>query len=88
MFSLPIQRKNLADLAQVDESAGFHRTPQSDARTGSVRSVFGRPIGFATRSAGEQSLARHYRCFSGQQVCPLPLLTVPDDYNERLRDLR
>ena len=70
------------------------RTLQAAARTGrleaqfSVRSAFGRPIRFASRAAGEQFLARHYRCFSGQQLCPLPLPTVPDDYDEHLRDLR
>jgi ribosome-binding protein aMBF1 (putative translation factor) len=53
-----------------------------------VRSVFGRPIRFASRAAGERFLAKHYRCFSGQDVCPLPLPTVPDDYDQRLRDLR
>ena len=63
------------------------RTRRLDARF-SVRSVFGRPIGFATRAAGERFLTTHYRCFSGQQTCPLPLPTVPDNYDEQLRDLR
>jgi hypothetical protein len=31
----------------------------------SVRSVFGRPIGFASRAAGERFLATHYQRFSG-----------------------
>ena len=43
---------------------------------------------FASRDAGEQFIARHYRCFSGQEICPAPLPTVPDDYDKRLRDLR
>ena len=43
---------------------------------------------FASRAAGEQFVARHYRCFSGQEVCPNPLPTVPHDYDEQLRDLR
>ena len=54
----------------------------------SVRSVFGRPMRCASRAAGEQFLARHYRCFSGQEICPAPLPTVPDDYDKRLRDVR
>ena len=45
-------------------------------------------MGFASRDAGEQFLTQHYRCFSGQQACPVPLPIVPDDYDERLRDLR
>jgi DNA-binding XRE family transcriptional regulator len=53
-----------------------------------VRSAFGRPIRHASRAAGHQFIARHYRCFSGQEVCPLPLPTVPDDYDDRLRGLR
>jgi len=32
--------------------------------------------------------AKHYRCFSGQEVCPLPLPVVPEEYDEWLRDLR
>jgi ribosome-binding protein aMBF1 (putative translation factor) len=70
------------------------RTLQAAARTGrldahfSVRSAFGRPIRHASRTAGDQFIARHYRCFSGQEVCPLPLPTVPDDYDDRLRRLR
>jgi DNA-binding transcriptional regulator YiaG len=70
------------------------RTLQTAARTGrldahfSVRSVFGRPIRSAFRAAGDEFLARHYRCFSGQTVCPLTLPIVPDDYDTRLRELR
>lgn len=82
-------------LDQLAKELGVHiRTLQAAARTGrlethfSVRSVFGRPIGFASRAAGDRFLATHYRCFSGQQVCPLPLPTVPDDYDAHLRDLR
>lgn len=40
------------------------------------------------RAAGEQFLATHYRRFSGQPACPLPLPSVPDDYEAQLRDLR
>ena len=43
---------------------------------------------FASRAAGEQFVAKHYRCFSGQEVCSDPLPTVPDDYDRRLRTLR
>ena len=70
------------------------RRLQAAARTGrmktqfSVRSVFGHPMRLASRDAGEQFIARHYRCFSGQATCPAPLPTVPDDYDKRLRDLR
>jgi DNA-binding transcriptional regulator YiaG len=88
------QRQELP-LAVLARELHVHvRTLQAAARTGrldarfSVRSVFGRPIGFATREAGERFLATHYRCFSGQHVCPPPLPAVPDDYDARLRDLR
>ena len=70
------------------------RTLRAAAHTGrlqahfSVRSVFGRPMRDASRAAGQQFLARHYRCFSGQEICPTPLPTVPDDYDQRLRDVR
>ena len=54
----------------------------------SVRSVFGRPMRFASRGAGDEFLARHYRCFSGQETCPTPLPIVPADCDRRLRWLR
>ncbi len=89
------KQRELFPLDQLAKELGVHiRTLQAAARTGrlkahfSVRSVFGRPIASASRAAGEQFLATHYRCFSGQQVCPLPLPAVPDDYDEHLRDLR
>ncbi len=89
------RQHELLPLDQLAKELGVHiRTLQAAARTGrldahfSVRSVFGRPIRFASKASGEQFLVRHYRCFSGQQVCPLPLPTVPDDYDEHLRDLR
>ena len=53
------------------------RTLQAAARTGrldahfSVRSAFGRPIRYASRAAGDRFIARHYRCYSGQEVCRL-----------------
>jgi DNA-binding transcriptional regulator YiaG len=83
---------SLDDLAR--ELGVYLRTLQAAARTGrldayfSVRSVFGRPIRFASRAAGQRFLTTHYRRFSGQQPCPLPLSTVPGDYGEQLRDLR
>ena len=89
------RQRELLPLAGLARELHVHvRTLQAAARTGrldtvfSVRSVFGRPMRFASRAAGERFVARHYRCFSGQQVCPDPLPTVPHDYDERLRDLR
>ena len=89
------RQRELLPLAELAKELGVHvRTLQAAARTGrletqfSVRSVFGRPMRFASRDAGEQFIARHYRCFSGQEICPAPLPTVPDDYDKRLRDVR
>ncbi len=90
------QRQNqLLSLAQLATELGVHvRTLQAATRTGrlaahfSVRSVFGRPMRLASRAAGYEFLAKHYRCFSGQAVCPVPLSSVPDDYDQQLRDLR
>jgi DNA-binding transcriptional regulator YiaG len=89
------QQHELLSLDQLAKELHVHlRTLQAAARTGrldahfSTRSAFRRPIRYASRAAGEQFLVRHYRCFSGQQVCPLPLPTVPGNYDERLRDLR
>jgi DNA-binding transcriptional regulator YiaG len=82
-------------LAELARELGVHvRTLQAAARTGrlqahfSVRSIFGRPIRSASRATGQQFLARHYRCFSGQELCPAPLPTVPDEYDKRLRAVR
>ena len=64
------------------------------ARTGrlaahfTVRSAFGRPIRSPSRAVGEQFLLQHYRCFSGQALCPPPLPIVASDYDARLRALR
>ena len=89
------RQHELLPLDQLARELHVHlRTLQAAARTGrldahfSVRSAFGRPIRYASRAAGDQFIARHYRCFSGQEVCPLPLPTVPDDYDEQLRSLR
>ena len=92
---LRAKQRELLPLDQLSKELHVHvRTLQAAARTGrleahfSVRSAFGRPIGLASRAAGEQFMARHYRCFSGQEVCPLPLPAVPDNYDKRLRGLR
>ena len=89
------RQEELLPLGELARELGVHvRTLQAAARTGrlrahfSVRSVFGRPMRCASRAAGQQFVARHYRCFSGQQICPAPLPTVPDDYDKRLRDVR
>jgi DNA-binding transcriptional regulator YiaG len=94
-FAVWTKQQELLSLDRLAKELGVHiRTLQAAARTGrleaqfSVRSAFGRPIRFASRAAGEQFIARHYRCFSGQELCPLPLPSVPDDYDERLRTLR
>jgi DNA-binding transcriptional regulator YiaG len=42
----------------------------------------------ATRAAAERFMATHYRRFSGQEVCPAPLPTVPNNYDQQLRALR
>jgi DNA-binding XRE family transcriptional regulator len=89
------KERELLPLDQLARELGVHlRTLRAAARTGrldahvSVRSVFGRPIRFASRAAGQRFLATHYRRFGGQQTCPLPLPTIPNDYDKQLRDLR
>jgi DNA-binding transcriptional regulator YiaG len=89
------QRHELISLTALAAALGVHvRTLQAAARTGrltthfAVRSVFGRPMRFSSRAAGEQFLATHYRRFSGQPKCPTPLPTVPADYDEQLLQLR
>jgi DNA-binding XRE family transcriptional regulator len=42
----------------------------------------------ARGAVAEQFIATHYRRFSGQEVCPGPLPTVPNDYDQQLRGLR
>lgn len=87
--------QELLSLAELASELGVHvRTLQAAARTGrlqahfNIRSVFGRPMRSGSRAAGQQFLARHYRRFGGQEICPAPLPTVPDDYDARLRDVR
>ena len=82
-------------LHQLAKELHVHlRTLHAAARTGrldahfSVRSAFGRLIRYASRAAGDQFIARHYRCFSGQELCPAPLPIVPDDYDQYVRALR
>ena len=89
------RQQELLPLAQLATELGVHvRTLQAAARTGrlaaqfGVRSVFGRPVRFSTRAAAAQFMALYYRCFSGQEICPLPLVTVPEDYDACLRRLR
>lgn len=89
------RQKELLSLHRLARELGVHiRTLQAAARTGrlethfSVRSVFGRPMRFASRDAGERFLRDHYQCFSGQAICPAPLPSVPVDYDRRLRALR
>jgi DNA-binding transcriptional regulator YiaG len=89
------RRHELLPLEQLAKELGVHvRTLQAAARTGrleahfSVQSVFGRPIRSASRAAGDQFMAKHYRCFSGQAVCPLPLPIVPAHYDAHVRALR
>ena len=82
-------------LAQLARELHVHvRTLQAAARSGrletqfSVRSVFGRPMRFATRSAGERFLKIHYRRTSSKAACVPPLVVVPDTYDDQLRALR
>ncbi len=89
------RQTELLPLDQLANELHVHvRTLQAAVRTGrldahfSVKSVFGRPVRFATRAAGERFMATHYRRFAGQQACPCPLSTVPDDYDQQLRILR
>jgi len=89
------QRTELLPLGELAKEFRVHiRTLQAAVRTGrlaahfSVKSVFGRPRRLATRTATEQFMTTHYRRFSGQEVCPAPLPTVPHDYDLQLRVLR
>jgi DNA-binding transcriptional regulator YiaG len=89
------RQRELLPLAQLAKELRVHvRTLQAAERTGrleaefSVRSVFGRPMRFASREAGERFIAQHYRCFNGQEICPAPLPTVPGNYDQRLREMR
>jgi DNA-binding transcriptional regulator YiaG len=85
----------LLPLDRLARELGVHvRTLQAAARTGRLdvqfgsRSVFGRPVRFATRAAGEKFMATHYLRFVGQRACPTPLVTVPRDYDARLKAIR
>jgi DNA-binding transcriptional regulator YiaG len=89
------RQTELLPLEQLANELHVHvRTLQAAVRTGrldthfSVKSVFGRPLRFATRAAGERFMAMHYRRYAGQQACPSSLPTVPNDYDQQLRALR
>jgi DNA-binding transcriptional regulator YiaG len=88
-------RHEAVSLVQLAGEFRIHlRTLQAAARTGrlattfSTRSVFGRPLRFATRAAVDAFVTTHYRRFAGRAPCPLPLPEVPDDYDHRLPVLR
>jgi DNA-binding transcriptional regulator YiaG len=85
----------LLPLVRLARELGVHlRTLQAAARIGrltvefSSKSVFGRPMRFATRAACERFMDTHYRRFAGQPMCPSPLPEIPDDYEQQLRTLR
>jgi len=90
------QQTERLPLSQLAKELHVHiRTLQAAVRTGrlnahfSVKSVFGRPRRLATRAAAAQFMATHYRRFSGQAICPMPLPPVPNDDSPRqLRALR
>jgi DNA-binding transcriptional regulator YiaG len=89
------RRQELLPLDQLATVLNVHiRTLQAAARTGrleahfSVRSAFGRPIRRASIAAGERFLALYYRRYTGQPVCPLPLPSVPANFDQCVRDLR
>lgn len=89
------RQTELLPLAQLAQELRVHvRTWQAATRTGrlqatfSLRSAFGRPIGLATRAAGQAFIRKEYRRYGGQSPAVPPLPTVPDDYDRRLKRLR
>jgi DNA-binding transcriptional regulator YiaG len=89
------RQTELLPLAQLARELHVHvRTLQAAARTGrlqvtfSSRSAFGRPIGLATRAAGQVFMRTDYRRYGGQSPAVVPLPSVPDDYDARLKRLR
>ena len=85
----------LLSLDQLAREFGMHqRTLRAAARTGrlqvtfSPRSAFGRPIRLATRAAARAFMRKDYRRYGGQSPAVAPLLSVPHDYDERLKKLR
>ena len=89
------RQTELLPLAQLAKELHVHvRTLQAAARTGrlqvtfSSRSAFGRPIGLATRAAGQVFMRTDYRRYGGQSPATVPLPSVPDDYDARLKRLR
>ena len=89
-------RFELLPLGRLAWELGVHRsTLQAAARTGrlevqfSHRSVFGRPIRYATRAAGQTFMAAHYRRRNGSHhSCNAPLPLVPADYDQQLKTIR
>jgi DNA-binding transcriptional regulator YiaG len=92
------ERARNAELLSLDQLArelGVHeRTLRAAPRIGrlqvhfSIRSAFGRPIRLSTRAAGHIFMRTHYRHFSRKGLDVLPLLSVPPDYDKRLKHLR
>jgi DNA-binding transcriptional regulator YiaG len=89
------RQTELLPLDQLANELHVHvRTLQAAVRTGRldahflVKSVFGRPVRFATRAAGERFIATHYRRFAAQRACPPPLSAIPADYDQQLMTLR
>jgi DNA-binding transcriptional regulator YiaG len=85
----------LLPLRQLAEEFHIHvRTWQAAVRAGKLeaqfsrRSVFGRPLRFATRAAAMRFIAIHYRRSGRRQLLQPPLPFVPSDYDRRLRTLR
>ena len=89
------RNSELLSLDQLARELGIHqRTLRAAARTGrlkvtfSVRSVFGRPIRFATRAAGQAFMRTHYRHYGRPPRAVAPLPSVPHDYHLYLKRLR
>jgi DNA-binding transcriptional regulator YiaG len=85
----------LLSLRQMAAELGVHvSTLQLAARTGRLRmqfhtrSVFGRPMCRVTRAAGKEFMRAGYWQRAERLGCTPPLVSVPNDYDERLRRLR
>jgi DNA-binding transcriptional regulator YiaG len=84
----------------LSRDLGVHaRTLRAAARSGrlvvefSPRSAFGRPLRLATRAAAAEFMRRYYRrCYSRYCAKPtppdIPDISVPSDYDRRLRRVR
>ncbi len=92
------QSAHLNELLSLRQLAGeFHihvRTLQAAVRAGklethfSSKSVFGRPLRFATRAAAMRFIATHYRRPGRGPLVQPPLPPIPADYDRRLLALR